>query len=205
MTATERDFIPLNLCVLTVSDSRTLAEDSSGDYLVQALTRRRPSPRRTRTAARRPLPAARRGLAVDRRRRRRRHPGHRRHRLHRPRLHARSAAAAARQADARLRRTVPRAQLRRDRHLARCSRARSPGWPTARSCSRCPARPRPAAPRGRRSSARSSMRARGRATWPRCGRACKERDRTPVHRRFHHRSQPCRWTPPCDCSPRPAA
>ena len=37
MTA-ERDLIPLNLCVLTVSDSRTLAEDSSGDYLVQALT-----------------------------------------------------------------------------------------------------------------------------------------------------------------------
>lgn len=37
MTA-ERDFIPLSLCVLTVSDSRTLAEDSSGDYLVQSLT-----------------------------------------------------------------------------------------------------------------------------------------------------------------------
>ena len=37
MTA-DRDFIPLNLCVLTVSDSRTLAEDRSGDYLVDALT-----------------------------------------------------------------------------------------------------------------------------------------------------------------------
>ena len=34
----ERDFIPLQLCVLTVSDSRTLAEDSSGDYLVAALS-----------------------------------------------------------------------------------------------------------------------------------------------------------------------
>ena len=33
----ERDFIPLQLCVLTVSDSRTLAEDGSGDYLVAAL------------------------------------------------------------------------------------------------------------------------------------------------------------------------
>ncbi|MFC7301403.1 molybdenum cofactor biosynthesis protein B [Cognatiluteimonas weifangensis] len=32
-----RDFIPLSLCVLTVSDSRTLAEDSSGDYLVAAM------------------------------------------------------------------------------------------------------------------------------------------------------------------------
>lgn len=37
MTA-ERDFIPLNLCVLTVSDSRTLANDTSGDYLIQSLT-----------------------------------------------------------------------------------------------------------------------------------------------------------------------
>src|SRR3546814_16594216 len=36
MTA-EPDPIPLALCVLTVSDSRTLAEDSSGDYLVAAL------------------------------------------------------------------------------------------------------------------------------------------------------------------------
>jgi molybdenum cofactor biosynthesis protein B len=32
------DFVPLNLCVLTVSDTRTLADDGSGDYLVGALT-----------------------------------------------------------------------------------------------------------------------------------------------------------------------
>lgn len=31
------DFIPLGLCVLTVSDTRTPAEDSSGDYLAQAI------------------------------------------------------------------------------------------------------------------------------------------------------------------------
>ena len=37
MSATT-DFVPLNLCVLTVSDTRTLAEDSSGDYLAAALT-----------------------------------------------------------------------------------------------------------------------------------------------------------------------
>lgn len=36
MTA-DREFLPLRLCVLTVSDSRTLADDSSGDYLAQAL------------------------------------------------------------------------------------------------------------------------------------------------------------------------
>ncbi len=34
-TATE--FVPLSLCVLTVSDSRTPASDTSGDYLVEAL------------------------------------------------------------------------------------------------------------------------------------------------------------------------
>jgi molybdenum cofactor biosynthesis protein B len=35
--STERDFIPLSLCVLTVSDSRTAADDTSGDWLVAAL------------------------------------------------------------------------------------------------------------------------------------------------------------------------
>src|SRR3546814_19725574 len=34
---TSPDPTPLRLCVLTVSDSRTLAEDSCGDYLVAAL------------------------------------------------------------------------------------------------------------------------------------------------------------------------
>ena len=36
MTA-QPHFIPLSLCVLTVSDTRTLAEDSSGGYLAEAL------------------------------------------------------------------------------------------------------------------------------------------------------------------------
>lgn len=36
MTA-KPEMIPLRLCVLTVSDSRTLADDKSGDYLIGAL------------------------------------------------------------------------------------------------------------------------------------------------------------------------
>lgn len=32
------DFVPLNLCVLTVSDTRSANSDSSGDWLVSALT-----------------------------------------------------------------------------------------------------------------------------------------------------------------------
>ena len=35
---TTRDFIPVRIAILTVSDTRTLAEDRSGDLLVQRLT-----------------------------------------------------------------------------------------------------------------------------------------------------------------------
>ncbi|MFM4704423.1 molybdenum cofactor biosynthesis protein B [Aeromonas bivalvium] len=38
MAQQNRTFLPLNIAVLTVSDSRTAADDSSGDYLVDALT-----------------------------------------------------------------------------------------------------------------------------------------------------------------------
>lgn len=33
----QADFIPLQICILTVSDTRTLAEDASGEYLAMAL------------------------------------------------------------------------------------------------------------------------------------------------------------------------
>lgn len=36
--STGKEFVPLTLCVLTVSDTRTPANDTSGDYLVGALT-----------------------------------------------------------------------------------------------------------------------------------------------------------------------
>jgi molybdenum cofactor biosynthesis protein B len=35
---TDQPFVPLKLCVLTVSDSRTSATDTSGDYLANALS-----------------------------------------------------------------------------------------------------------------------------------------------------------------------
>lgn len=38
MTATERRFVPLGIAVVTVSDTRDLAEDRSGDTLVERLT-----------------------------------------------------------------------------------------------------------------------------------------------------------------------
>lgn len=36
--ATDRDFIPVNIAVLTVSDTRTIEDDRSGDTLVQRLS-----------------------------------------------------------------------------------------------------------------------------------------------------------------------
>lgn len=38
MTKPAATFTPLNIAILTVSDSRTLAEDTSGQYLVESLT-----------------------------------------------------------------------------------------------------------------------------------------------------------------------
>lgn len=38
MSKTEKPFIPLNIAVLTVSDTRTLEEDTSGQYLATSLT-----------------------------------------------------------------------------------------------------------------------------------------------------------------------
>jgi len=37
MSSDTNEFIPLQICVLTVSDTRTEADDGSGDYLVKAL------------------------------------------------------------------------------------------------------------------------------------------------------------------------
>src|ERR1700742_4962680 len=36
--AMERDFIPIRIAVLTVSDSRTLETDTSGKYIAEAMT-----------------------------------------------------------------------------------------------------------------------------------------------------------------------
>lgn len=38
MSKLQAPFTPLNIAILTVSDSRTLAEDTSGQYLVDQLT-----------------------------------------------------------------------------------------------------------------------------------------------------------------------
>ena len=106
-------FQPLRIAVLTVSDTRTAADDRSGDTLAERIAAAghqlaaRAIVRDDRDADRRPA------AAVDRRPRGRGRDHHRRHRRHRPRRHARGPGRGRREAHRRLRRAVPHAQLRR--------------------------------------------------------------------------------------------
>ncbi len=113
----QRPFVPVGIAVLTVSDTRTLADDQSGDTLAARIAEAG-----HRLVARAIVPddkaADRRtgqGLDGDRRHRRRHH--HRRHRLYRPRRDAGGAGAAVRKAHGRLFGGLPPHFLRQDRHL----------------------------------------------------------------------------------------
>ena len=160
-----RPFIAVNIAVLTVSDTRTPANDTSGDALVGPHRGRRPPPRRPRHREGRRGGDRRPPQGLDRRSGGRRGDHHRRHRRHRPRRYAGSVRAGAGEADRGLRRAVPHAELAEDRHLddavARAGRA-SPAAPT---CSRCrAARARSRMP-GTTSWSGSSTTATGPATW----------------------------------------
>ena len=97
-----RQFVPLKIAVLTVSDTRERADDKSGALAGRAHPRRRPYARRARDrqGRRQGDPPAREGL--DRGQVHRRGDHHRRHRLHRPRRDAGSGRAAVREEDGRL-------------------------------------------------------------------------------------------------------
>ena len=112
-----KNFIPLNIAVLTISDTRTLADDKSGTTLADRLA-----------AAGHKLAA--REIVVDDVdairtivKRWIADPGidviitHRRHRFHRPRRDAGGDRAVVRKADGRLLDRVPHAEPRQDRHL----------------------------------------------------------------------------------------
>ena len=112
-----KQFIPLNIAVLTISDTRSLADDKSGATLADRLTAAGHQSRRARDRHRRRRGDPRRHPALDRRCRRRRHHHHRRHRLHRPRRDAGGDRAAVRKAHGRLLHRLPHAEPRQDRHL----------------------------------------------------------------------------------------
>ncbi len=127
----------LNIAVLTVSDTRTLADDRSGTTLAERIAGRGP---RTRGRAIVPDDVAgdpRHGSkawiadkaidVVDH---------HRRHRLHRPRRDAGSGGAAVREAHGRLLDGVPWCRSRRSAPR-RCRAGPTAGSPTPRPCSAC--------------------------------------------------------------------
>ena len=160
----DRQFVPLKFAVLTVSDTRELADDRSGATLAERIkaaghivVERNIVHRR-----RRDDPRARQGM--DRRARDRRHHHHRRHRLHRPRRDAGGGRAAVREADGSLRGAVPDGELPQDRHLGDPDPRHRRASPTRPTSSACRARPAPAATPGTKSWCTSSTTATAPAT-----------------------------------------
>ena len=102
-----KQFVPLKIAVLTISDTRSLQERQVGGGAGPAHRRRRPLRRRAQHRCRRYRGDPHAGQNLDRRSGDRRHHHHRRHRLHRPRRHPGSDRAAVRQEDGRLLGAVP--------------------------------------------------------------------------------------------------
>ena len=113
----ERTFVAVNIAILTVSDSRTAKDDTSGTAARRPPDRGRPPSRREGHRRRRPGRHRRPAQGVDRRSRDRRGHRHRRHRRHRPRRHAGGLPGGLREGDPGLRRAVPLDQLRQDQDL----------------------------------------------------------------------------------------
>ena len=158
--------------MLTVSDSRTAADDRSGDLLVERLQAAghhlADRDLVVDDTARDPGPAP----GLDRRSGGRRGDHHRRHRGHRPRRHPGSVGGRRREADPRLRRAVPDAELREDRHLGVAVQGHRRGRQEAPTCSPCRARPAPARTAGTASSRPSWTSATGPAILPSYCPAC---------------------------------
>ena len=159
-----RPFVPLKIAVLTVSDTRELADDKSGATLVETHRGGRSRARRPRHRDRRRGDDPRPGENLDRRSGRRRRHHHRRHRLHRPRRDAGGGRAAVREAHGRLLDRVPPGELSARSAPRRSSRAPPPALPARPISSACRVRPAPAATPGTKSSCTSSTTATGRAT-----------------------------------------
>ena len=159
-----KDFIPVRIAVLTVSDTRTLAEDRSGQTLVDRIADAGHT-----LAARAILPDERAEIAEQlrawcRRPRHRRDPDHRGHRPDGARRDGRGAPRRLREGDRGLRHRLHHRLDAEDRHLGGAVARLRRAWRTAPISSRCPAVPAPAATPGTRSSSGSSTIATGPAT-----------------------------------------
>jgi hypothetical protein len=158
-----KQFVPLKIAVLTISDTRSMKDDKSGALLVQRIVAAgitSPSAASSPTTSSDPRP----GESLDRRPGDRRHHHHRRHRLHRPRRDAGSDRTAVREEDGRLLGAVPGDQLSRRSAPRRSSRAPPRALPARPTSSACRARPAPARTPGTRFWCTSSIIATGRAT-----------------------------------------
>ena len=112
-----RQFVPLKIAVLTVSDTRELADDKSGATLVERI-RAAGHVLAERAIVKDEVEAIRQQVkSLDRRQVHRRRDLDRRHRLHRPRRDAGGGRAAVREEDGRLRDDVPAGERAEDRHL----------------------------------------------------------------------------------------
>jgi len=106
-TATDAKFIPLRIAVITISDSRTADNDTSGDYLAESLLAEdhrlaaRKIVRDDRYVLRAEISTLIADQEID-------VIHHRQHRVDRSRCRARGAGAAVRQGHRWLRRIVPR-------------------------------------------------------------------------------------------------
>ena len=112
-----KPFKPVHIAVLTVSDTRTLETDKSGDTLVERIARDghvladraivTDDVDKIRAQVKKWIDDPEIEVVIT----------HRRHRRHRPRRHARGAGRTVREAHRGLRRDLPLDQLPEDRHL----------------------------------------------------------------------------------------
>ena len=183
-----RSFVPLAIAVLTVSDTRSLADDRSGDVLAERLTKagHRLAARAVVAGRRRGHP--RQGEGVDRGPRHRRDYHHGRHGLYRTRRDARGDRAPVREAHGRLLGRLSPHLLRQNRHLddpVAGDRRRRRRDLHLRACR---ARPAPARTLGTASWRASSTTATGPATSSRSCRAS-----TSICGAASHRTAPRRY------------
>ena len=161
----QRELIPLNIAVLTVSDTRGEAEDKSGALLIARLNEAVPHARRTAHRQGRHLCDPCTDFALDSGSRCECSAQHGRHWGHRSRRHTGGSRAFARQANRRLRGSLSHAVLPRTSKPPPFNRERWQVSQTRPISSACPGRQVHAGTLGIRSSVPSSITARAHVTW----------------------------------------
>ena len=152
-----RQFLPLRIAVLTVSDTRDARRRQVGRDAVPSASRRPVTWSPTAPSCRMTSPpSGRASRSGSNRSRGRCDHHHRRHRLHRPRRDARGGRALFEKRMDGVRDAVPDGELHARSAPRRSRRARPRAWPARPTSSACRARPAPAGMPGTRFSSTSS-------------------------------------------------